>query len=399
VPNALRKLRLAGLGIVLGVLAVAAVTRAVDPFRAWPWALIDVRQAALAPDPDARRSRLRTAYRLRIVQPHTLLVGSSRVETGMPVDPADPDMFNAGLPGASLAEIDLVVDTALHNPRLRRVVWALDFYAFAHAFAGVRDAELPPILGARSRSAFELRRLQHTLLSSTALWESIRHMARAYRTAAPPGPIAPSPWPGGAIATAIAAASGAPGYASDASRLAEQLRTSVDIFARYEPDPHLFALFVRTLTRLRAAGVEVILVVPPLSVCELEIVQQAGTWPVYQQWKRDVAAVSPFWDFAGVDAVAATDRFFKDIAHFTPPAGHLMLRRALALGCADCGADGERVYAAGRYVYAATIDAHLARDEAARTAGSAGDSHCRAFVAPIVEAITRPPCGATGPAG
>jgi len=189
-----------------------------------------------------------------------------------------------------------------------------------------------------------------------------------------------------------------PAFTRDTRRLADGLRSLVEMYAYYEPDPAMLALFARLYARLRAAGIEVILFVPPLTVCDLEVLQQAGAWPLYEQWKRDLAAVAPYWDFAGPDAIAAVDPLFEDVGHFTSPVGHTMMRRALGLDCTGCGPVASVCTPPG----ASSTPRPSTRTS--RSGGGPGSaamqgSYCRPFVAPVLQAVTQPRSAVGEPAG
>jgi len=73
--------------LIVMMLALAAVCAAaitlnylINPYGAWQTALID---PIFRADNDARMT---TPYLVRTTQPHTLLMGSSRVRVGMPIE-------------------------------------------------------------------------------------------------------------------------------------------------------------------------------------------------------------------------------------------------------------------------------------------------------------------------
>jgi hypothetical protein len=74
------------------------------------------------------------------------------------------------------------------------------------------------------------------------------------------------------------------------------------------------------------------------------------------------------------------DSLFFDVAHFWPAVGHVMLRGFLGRGCEQCGDEAAIVRAAGVLVDGATVDAHLARQEARRSAARSEDHRCTRLV-------------------
>src|ERR1700723_1525880 len=65
--------------------------------------------------------RVAIPYLLRIEQPETVLLGSSRIRMGMRIEQGERDgVMNAAINGATLKQISRIVDVALRNPRLKR---------------------------------------------------------------------------------------------------------------------------------------------------------------------------------------------------------------------------------------------------------------------------------------
>ena len=70
-----------------------------------------------------KRERVATPYLLRITQPQTLLLGSSRVLMGMRIEQGERNgVMNAALTGATFEQISQIVDVALRNPQLKRII-------------------------------------------------------------------------------------------------------------------------------------------------------------------------------------------------------------------------------------------------------------------------------------
>jgi len=85
-----------------------------NPYGAWRIALID---------PIFRKiehEHVATPYMLRVAEPETILLGSSRVYMGMRIEQGERDgVMNAALSGATIAQLSRVVKVALLNPRLK----------------------------------------------------------------------------------------------------------------------------------------------------------------------------------------------------------------------------------------------------------------------------------------
>jgi hypothetical protein len=99
---------------------------------------------------------------------------------------------------------------------------------------------------------------------------------------------------------------------------------------------------------------------PPLSEYELEAIRQNGMWPTFQQWKRDLAAILPYyWDFSGYTQLARTDTMFLDVLHVKPEVGMAILRHLLGQPDSGCPQMGV-VVDAGLRVDSHNIDQVLA---------------------------------------
>src|SRR5271163_5005879 len=108
--------------------------------------------------------RVAIPYLLRNAQPETVLLGSSRIRMGMRIEQGDRDgVMNAAINGATLRQISQIVDVALRNPRLKRIIWGVDFFAFS-----ARWNSEDPAFNARIEDRPQAR-LEDTLLSLDAL--------------------------------------------------------------------------------------------------------------------------------------------------------------------------------------------------------------------------------------
>jgi hypothetical protein len=372
--------------------AVAGVNWAVNPYGAWRTTLVDPVYRHTWIDDDEVGERVTTAYRIRVEQPTTLLVGSSRVLNGMPVEPGDQDggFFNASLSGASLAEIAAILRLATANPRLRRVVWGVEFYAFQERFVGFRHPETRMRLEG-DEWRLMVQRVAETLLSHRALRDSQAVLKRVLSGRERQRLAPPVPWPDEVIRQRLEDAPGQPGLdRDDEASLRSQLQNWIVNYLGYRQSGEQLSLFRRTVASARAAGIEVILFVPPLSRCELEAIDQAGTWSTFQRWKRQLLETGPYWDFSGYGKLDRAESFFLDVPHFKPAVGHAILRRVLGRDCAQCGERARIVRDAGDRVDTATVDSDLTRQEAMRTASRQRNERCSRAVEEVLRAHATP---------
>ena len=288
-----------------------------NPYGAWRIALID---------PIFRRvehERVVMPYLLRTAEPDTLLLGSSRVYMGMHIEQGERGGFlNAALSGATIAQLSRELDVALDNPRLKRVVWGVDFFAFDKKWK-------------RHDSNFERRiagsvalKFEDTLLSLDTLGDGYKYFERARRGAKklPPTMTAAMPWPMAMICRQFMATRDHGLHSVSATEVEEQLAQDLPEYSTYSFSDDTLKLFRDAVARAKSRGVEVIPFVPPFSQYELELIRQGGRWATFQNFKRELAAVAPYWDFSGYNAIARSDDLFMHVMHFKVAAGQMMLR-------------------------------------------------------------------------
>ena len=372
-----RRLRLMFLCLIVFLAMVAGINWLADPYGVWRIALVD--QVYLNSQPG---ERVLTPYRVRFERPTTILVGSSRTLWGMPIEQGYRDgILNASLPGSSLDELAAIVHVALRNPQLKRLVWGVDFFTFDENWTDFRDAET------RLRLEGNLGLLlTDTLLNTEALAASRKLLVRAVagRTRLPPTRVALLPWPQETIAEAFESSQREGLAHATAASVKEQLAGWVSKYKTFRLSARHVALFRDTLTHAKAAGVEVILFIGPMSAYELEAIGDDGQWDTFEQWKRQLATIAPYWDFSGYNPLAYADDAFLDVVHFKAAPGHLILRHLLGQDTSRCGTSTRLVLDSGVWVDAATVEQHLVKQGAARRAAERPDSRYHMMVADIL---------------
>lgn len=363
-----RRLLLMALSLSLLLTGVTAVNRLVDPYRVWRTAFL--KEPCVKPEERAE-ARVGTPYWLRIQQPSTLLLGSSRVLEGIPIDnEMDGTFFNAAVPGPSLDEMAAMLQVALANPQLNRLIWGLDFYAFNESYEGFRDEGLP----------FRLQGDAGFLVKETLLSLDAFNLSRKIlmRTIGKPDCVRwkrlpHAPWSEAAIRQSFQSSEGVSLDRLDRRSIERDVIWLRGLYEGYRLSRRSIALLAEAVDQSRKRGVEVILFVGPQSQYDLEAIRQVGQWEMYETWKRRLAAIAPLWDFSGYNAPARLDTLYKDVVHVKPAVGHALLRHLLGMECNLCGGPAHVVIGAGVRVTSATVDAHLAGLETDRNAGTLGE--------------------------
>jgi len=342
-----------------------ALTWLLNPFGATRSAFIDPIFRKV------KRERLATPYLLRTARPETLLLGSSRVLMGIRIEQGYRDgVMNAAIKGATLSQISRIVDVALQNPRLKRIVWGVDFFAFSTHW--IAD---DPNFDARIADNPEVR-LEDTLLSLDALGDGFDLFKRSLRGRArlTASMKAGVPWPMELICDQ---------YVTDRedgldlgtpAQIALQMRQIMYLYRRYEFSPAQAAIFRDTVNRIRARNVELLLFVPPMSEYELELIRQSGHWGDLEKFKRAIAAIAPFYDFAAYNGMAPRDEFYLQVIHFKSAPGHQILRLLLGTDSAPCNDDARIVAQSAIRADAASIDRVLATENRMRDEAISRDS-------------------------
>jgi hypothetical protein len=389
-PGRRLQLMLVCLAGLLGT--VVATNWIVNPYGVWPTTVVPRAYRLTDAAVPHIGEHLSTPYRIRVERPSTVLIGSSRILWGMTVEQSGRDTFlNASLSGSTLAELAGVLRLATTNPRLRRVIWGVEFYAFDEKFAGVRHAPTLTRLEASEKQALVLK-VKETLFNMQAFRDSRRVLMRAARGRKPESLTDPVPWTEDLIRERLAAVSGRGLAQRKESRIKDQLKDWINSYEDSRLSRSQVALFQEIVESLRRAGLEAILFVPPMSDCELEAIDQLGAWDALQQWKRLLLDAGPYWDFSGYGKLDVTPELFIDVPHFKQVVGQIILRRVLGMGCAGCGERAQTIWDAGVWVDTTTVDAYLASQEAARAATRPLNTGCAKILERMLAArATSPP--------
>jgi hypothetical protein len=382
-----RRLRLMLALLATALACTAGFTWLMNPFGRWTVQVVGRQYRGFDPTSCTQFQRARTnvPYRVRDERPTLVLVGSSRVQCGIAVDrDAGEGVLNAGMPGASVPEIAALLEVAAKNPALRQVVWAADFFAFSGGYVAYGDPDLPDRLRGETRWLDLATIWRRDVWDFDAYRESWRVLGRWLRGRPHLAPVPPAPWPPDALRGAV----GAGGGLAQAPDIGPDILVAARIYRRQQPPTTAAATMSAALAALRQRGVAVTVVILPLSACELQVLRALGLWDAFLAWKRDLlAAAGPYWDFSGDPAVADDESLFDDVMHLKTATGHVVLRRLLGQSCDECGPLAQRVAAAGVWVDAQNVDAHLAAQRAERMPLS---GRCAEHVATVLAADGRP---------
>lgn len=330
-----RRLRRMFQALLAVVVLLAGFNYAVNPYGAWRLHLIS---------PIFRysnRQRLVVPYLIRVAQPQIVLLGDSRTALGFPIPQYERDqVLNAGLFGGRISESIQLINTALKNPRLKLIVWEVDFVLFNASQENVVD----PLTMERLNQPYH-HIVGDTLLSLDALDDSQAMFARARRGEVELGPAwrASVPWPPDLIRAFDLSRSQ---YLGSQAETAKFLATyGTHLYSPYHPSERQFDALRASVDQVRRAGVAIVLFSPPIHLAELEMLRQSGVWDDFMRWKRELAGVQPYLDFSGYNQIARADSMYIDPLHFGAAVGYAIMRRVMKLDCSQCGPAGALVAA------------------------------------------------------
>jgi hypothetical protein len=332
--------------------AAALLNLVVDPFGLYRW--IDTEGFNANKFQATRHARMAKAYQVQRQQPRALALGSSRTEIG--IDPEHPawssrPVYNLAVGGATIREARLLLEFACRQSPPQQVVLGLDFFMF-NARRAAAEESVPTARG-------PLRRLAETAFSASAVKASLATL-RTQDPLEDPGYL-----PNGQIV-----------WTYD---LAKVRRYGMhEAFVRnarkylgnhYFPPPDRrfdlvgeeggyrpLADFARLLQLAREQRIDLRLFISPVHAWQLLTIEEAGLWPLFEEWKRGLVAALEedrrahpdeppcvLWDFSGFNPVTTEAlpapgdrstlmRYYWESSHYRKEAGDLVLSRVLAAG-------------------------------------------------------------------
>ncbi len=322
-------------------------------------------------------ARIAKPVQIEFHQPERLAFGSSRVDLAMPVEygPAAaqyPNSFNAGLNSANLRSILEVLQHASTVGEVKDVLIGVDFYMFN----GMNQMPYmyPDMLASLNPNPWKRRfqQISTTLFSPGMVDASIATLR--HQAGPPKRKLTGQAYIEGEIEDARE-----DGYENQFRRYEDGLVRHVwtpcrdNRFAyRYAGHPDTIAMFRQILDLSASEGFRLTLFIAPVHARMLEVLDAAGLWPQYEQWKRDMTAMieaanNPaitLWDFSGyhdyaVEPIpadpAATMRWYIDSSHYTEALAEIML---------DAMYDTRTAF--GAALNSTMLEAHLAELRAAR---------------------------------
>lgn len=315
--------------LLIGVFATIAVNWLVNPYGIHRAGEVS---KDIFPEKPLMHNHVRMvkAHHLLYQSPETIIMGSSRAQYGF-----DPDRlkrgYNLSLPGAAIYEMRSYIDLASTVRSVKRIIFAADFFMFNASYPVKPDfsaERLADPVNFDFKPLFSLSTLGHSL-------ETIRSQKRGTAMK---------------LNGQMKAEKKDKANAKIGNRQAFLNNERSYLNSVYFPPPqksfsfqspdgdYSFADFSAILDLCAERNVELIVLIPPPHARQLVLIDEAGLWPQYEEWKRRMVEINDerfaLWDFSGFtpyanEKISEGMRYYWEGSHFKPALGIIMLDRVL----------------------------------------------------------------------
>lgn len=306
-----------------GLLAVGLFNIGVDPY-------------GVMNSPEWRLNRLRTeqfnhvrlfkATSVKRIAPKTVLLGSSRTDLGL--DPKHPALadgkpaYNLGLVGPNMYEVRRYFDHALATqPNLKTVVLGVDFFMFNEYKTNPADFEEARL----ERDNLTPQEWLNVTLSLGVTRSSLGTIKNSWRSQA----------------NFLYHDNGFRYVHNNESYrpLPQEFENMIYGFFReegYYPSFTLSQDFLNDFRELveicRSRNIDLHIFISPSHATQWEALRLAGHWDDFEQWKRELVAIAPVWDFSGyhyisTEPISEEMAYYWDSSHYRQEVGNLILNR------------------------------------------------------------------------
>ncbi|MGF1478099.1 MAG: hypothetical protein ACFB4I_01225 [Cyanophyceae cyanobacterium] len=293
----------------------------VDPYDIFPTPELGINHAKPKKGNNDRVHKAVDVIRLR---PTVVFVGSSRTKLGL--DPSHAvwenaeEVYNLGLNGPNFYEQLRYLEHAIANQEnLEAVVVGLDFFAFN------QHLDNQPTF-----SEHRLEKQHLTIRDFVNFTASLDVLSASYATLQE------------SLKTPKRDDYGQDGFTPDRYegdpgwKFREGLKLYFQLHGNYElSEKYMDSL--RTLVAIcQQKEIPLYLFISPAHATQWEAIRATGRWQTFEQWKREVAAIAPVWDFSGYSSVTtepvnSQSKNYTDNSHYTPLVGDLVLNRMFSV--------------------------------------------------------------------
>ena len=314
------------LAVSLTLLSVVGINWLVDPYQigtgpAWP----RFNEVKFRSHTNVRQAK---AINVKRLKPHAVVLGNSRADIGMDPNHAalltHGNSYNLAIPASDMVETLRYYRGAVQaQPDLKTVVLGIDLVAFApNRYLRSLDAEVDAYLdpGPVLYPTMEVTASHRALLASGLTVV---------------GNLSGAPVRENYLSSGRLDRRNPPGMSTEAAfalHLKQVYLGQEGWYSAYQTAPEQMTAFRDLVRDCKARGIELKVFISPAHALQWEAIHLAGQWAAFEQWKREVAAITPVWDFSGYNSVTtepltSATRNYIESSHYLPHVGRWVLDR------------------------------------------------------------------------
>jgi hypothetical protein len=293
---------------------------AIDPYGVTTFSIPGIND--LKPDKPEHERLFKTIDIIRI-KPLTVFLGNSRVNKAL--DPTHPALvgsypaYNFALNGADIYEVKQNLQHALANqPKLRKVIIGIDLYMFNTG--GITENNDVSSFGKTSLALEDLLKVTFSMDAFTASLKTIVSNTKVHFT--------DQSYLNGMN---ILREAGSP---NRLLQFKNKLREYLTLHRDFNISQERLNALQDIVNICKQNNIQLKVFVNPLHATHWETVRLSGNWSKFEQWKREVVKITPFWDFSGYNTITTEQindqmKNYFESSHYKKVVGNLILNRVL----------------------------------------------------------------------
>ena len=311
-----------GIAITLPMLAVGVFNWAIDPQDIFDTPnYLGLNHQKVKKDNNDRLYKATDIIRL---QPTTLIMGSSRTKQG--INPDSPwlsdreSIYNLALNGPNFYEIKEYIEHALYvQPDLQEIILGVDFFMFNQDLANQPTFKASR-LNTNWYSMGDLATYLFSVDAITSSWQTIQASRQ--------------------IPELATKTQGENGFLPNRNsqdgeniwRFHQSIKLYYQLHSDYEFSESYWADFQEIVSLCQENQIKLTVFISPAHASHWEAIRLTGRWAIFEQWKKDLTAMVPVWDFSGYNSItsekiAKSMENYVDNSHYTPQIGEMILQR------------------------------------------------------------------------
>ncbi|MBA2369461.1 MAG: hypothetical protein H0V82_10625 [Candidatus Protochlamydia sp.] len=264
--------------------------------------------------------RLVQAIEISKIKPKVLFMGSSRTRAAMRPENLQPytdeKVFNLGLSAVTVEEIYAYLEHAIfHQPEIKEVIIDLDLFMFNRnrklniEFDPNRLKKTGIILDDYVGSLFTFSTLTNSFLTFKHNFIQYLFPKKIHLNESRLFPT-PKDW-----------------------NFIKDIAIAHAWFGKYEIDPKQVAFYANIAKVCHEKKIALKIYFSPAQDIYWETIFQKKLWPIFEDLKRDLCHIHPFFDFSGYNLVTARkceqpgEPLYTDCSHYTPLVGQWILAK------------------------------------------------------------------------